>query len=178
MPVSIYLINQIFCYIFRPLTDDQPKKKTPIIIDPSRASQQINNYIEDFSNTLLKSTPTTAVPKLLLPKVATFASAPSVSNGSLPNGSTFVAFKPSIQTMKTISSNFPRTEGNTIFVGNKQYHVISRSSANQIRAGNAQNGIVMTSMVQKPEISVKVCIIFHFDCILQGFSTFLDAQLF
>lgn len=160
------------------MTDGQPKKKAPIIIDPSRASQHINNYIEDFSNSLLHGTNATAVSKkILVPKGgAAFTSTPSVSNGSIPNGSTIVTIKSAIQAMKPPgSASYPRTEGsNTIVFGNKQFHFI-RNPGSQLRAVTGQNGIVL---VKKAEVPVKVCIIFQLSFILLGFSTFSSPQAF
>lgn len=166
MPLLIHPINQNYYFIFRSIsiTDAKSKKKTPIIIDPTRATQPLTtNFYEDFSNALSRSTSATVMPKIIVSKGTTFTSTPSVSNGTLQNGSAIVTFKPSsIQTIKSISSaNFPRSEGNTIFVGNKQYHVI-RSPVNPIRTVTAQNGIVNIAplpSVKKPEVPVRVCMI-------------------
>lgn len=161
------------------MIDEKSKDKTPSIKDFSRASSQIDNSVEDSYNPLLNSTSAiTAMFESILPKGTTITSVPPVCNDSLQSRSTY---KPSIQTIKSASSNFPRSEDNTIIAQNVQHDEVS-SSVYQLRAVTPQNGIVNVpaSPIQNlgfPMVNL-VFIIFQFNYALVGVFNLFWSRVF
>lgn len=84
----------------------------------------MNTFYETFSNSLIRVS-SESIPKSIAPKVSVVASSSVAASTSLGQATPFLAFKPA--NMKPIvTTALQRTEGNTIVLNNKQYHIIRR----------------------------------------------------
>lgn len=152
-------------------SDGKMQKTANITLDPTSTSLPLNTYYETFSSSLLtRVSSETVTPKMIAPKVSVVASS-TIASTSSGQTATLVALKPTTNiikhhNIKPITTSIQRSEGNTIFVGNKQYQLI-RGPMSQMKALTTQtvsNSIVIRAQPRPPtvEVNVKVCIIIIF----------------
>jgi len=150
------------------LNGNKPQTIGNTSVEPSIVtSQPLNNFYESFSSSL-QTKPSETCTSQTMPAKKCIVVTPTISNGpmvqaiasssqtatSAPPPTTYVTFKPPIQTKKPMANTFlQRAEGSTIVLGNKQYQLVKGPTGQMRAVVNGANILVKSSSSSAVKVS-------------------------